>query len=197
MIEVGVGIDVVRGKRGGAAENQLIGAAVIVRGPLVAVEALRNRAMADHARTRDAVFARLGDNRRHSAGVVQMSMRIDDRVDAGRGVSAHQGQRLVLIQVTAGVDQHQAFVGLADREIAEPSAKGHLGRDLFDLTGGGERMLVAGRELAAPQAFSRLFDSGHRRTHLRGEGKFGARDGPDQRCGNWWMPRILTCSTHE
>ncbi len=88
-------------------------------------------------------------------------MRIDDRVDPGRGVAADQGQGLILVEVAAGVDQHQAFVGLADREVAQPSAKRHLGGNFLDLAGGGERMLVAGREFAAPQPFSRLFDSGH------------------------------------
>ena len=161
MVEIGVGIDKLRGERRPTAIQQIVDAPIVARRPLVKVQALGNRTMADHAGTRDAVFAGFRDDCRGAAGVVQMSMRVDHGVDAGRGVSAYQRQGLILVEVAAGIDQHQPFIGLAHREIAEPSAKRHRGRDLLDLSGSGKRMLFAGGKLAAPQTLSGLFDSGH------------------------------------
>ena len=62
-----------------------------------------------HSRPRDPILSRFLDNRRHSAGVVDVAMGINRGVHPLARVAPDDFECGALIEVGAGVDQHEAF----------------------------------------------------------------------------------------
>src|SRR5258708_21054523 len=79
-IKVGIGIYILSRPCRGPIELPGINDIVISAASFVEIEPRRDRAMSHHSRPRDLVLLRVGHNRRHSAGVIDMPMRINHRV---------------------------------------------------------------------------------------------------------------------
>src|SRR5438034_569971 len=83
------------------AELTAVDDAVVTRGPDVTIEAGGDGAMPHDPRPRDALVLRLAQERRHPRRMIDMAMRVDDRVEPGRRELAHQLERRVAIEERA------------------------------------------------------------------------------------------------
>src|SRR6185437_9672766 len=148
MIEIGVGIDEFFGPLRWHAELPRVDDAVVAGGAPVTIETRGDRAMADDARPRTAMLLRLGGERRHPSRMIDVTVGVDGGVDALGRPSAHHRNRLGLVVMPAGVDQHQAVLSLDRGEIRKPSPEHHARGDFLRLAGRGQRMTLADRKLA-------------------------------------------------
>src|SRR5713226_338058 len=127
-------------------------------------------------RPRDFVLLRVGHNRRHPARVIDMPMRINRGVHPIRRELPNQLHRSVLVEISAGIDQHQTFAGLARRNIREPPIEHHPVGDLLILTSGHKRMELARSNRPSEHLLSLIFYRTHifltavRQRHFPSEG---------------------------
>ena len=112
----------------GAAELARVQRRVVARRALVAREALAHAALGDHARTR---LARRQEGR-EAVGVVEVAVGEDRGVDRRLRAGADARRNARRERRRAGIDEHEALVGLEGGDAArlgcEPGARGNLDR---------------------------------------------------------------------
>ena len=128
-------------------ELPLVDRRVVARGEHVALEALRHVLVRDHVR----LAAPLGLEERDAEDVIDVPVRVD------RGVERSLGPRPDLLvhrlgdEDPAGVDQHEAVVGLERADVRERRQERRALGDLDELPGEPHRVVLLDRLTTRPQ----------------------------------------------
>ena len=160
-IEVSIRIYILSRPRRGPAELPRIDYIVIASGALVAIESRRDCAMAHDARPRDLVLLRIRDNRRHPARVIDVPMRVDRSVHPLRRELPNQLDGRVLVEVAAGVDQHQSLARLGCGHVRKPAVEHHAVGNFLVLAGRQQRMELPSRNRAGKNLFRLISNHAH------------------------------------